>query len=146
MGDRFYHDGTPDLAERYMREGLTLVEVAEKLGMPLPILYKRAEKFPAFAAALRLPCAGAALDDKVEQALLRRALGYRQEEVICEDIIDRESGEITREVKRRTVSRQVPPDVRAAMMWLQQRRPQKWSASAMPEEDIEFDNDDESLL
>ena len=146
MKNKFYDESFPELAERYMRDGLTHAEIAAKLGIPLPMLYKRAEKFAEFAAALRLPCAGAALDDKVEQALLRRALGYRQDEVVCEDIIDRESGEVTREVKRRTVSRQVPPDVRAAMVWLQQRRPQRWGASAIPDEEIELDPDDDSLL
>lgn len=62
----------------------------------------------------------------VEEALLRRAMGY-------EDA----SGKI------------VPPDVRAAMYWLENRCPERWkkSRSAEKEESVEKSlSDEENIL
>ncbi|MCI5778287.1 MAG: hypothetical protein MR051_00460 [Lentisphaeria bacterium] len=50
-------------------------------------------------------------DDQVEDALLRRAVGYEDE-----------SG------------KSVPPDVRAAMYWLENRRPDRWKRRRIPAE------------
>ena len=41
--------------------------------------------------------------DEVEQALLRRALGFRQEEVHTEDLCDKKTGEVLESFRRRTV-------------------------------------------
>ena len=59
---------------------------------------------------LTIPPEDAALLDEVEAALFRRATGY-------EDA----SGKV------------VPPDVRAAMYWLENRCPERWKKSRSPE-------------
>lgn len=86
--------------------------------------------------------------DEVEQALLRRALGFRQEEVHTEDLCDKKTGEVLESVRRRTVVKDIAPDVRALLFWLKNRRPARWRER--PDTDggsasIEFDEDDERL-
>ena len=89
------------------------------------------------------------LDDPVEEALLRRAIGFRQTETVCEDIVDKSSGESTGNCKKKTVTKDVPPDVRALLFWLKNRRPERWREKNgnceqdMPE--IEFDEIDSAL-
>ena len=53
--------------------------------------------------------AGEKLDDLVESALLRRATGYED-----------------------SAGKPVPPDVRAAMYWLENRRPDRWKRRREP--------------
>jgi hypothetical protein len=65
-------------------------------------------------------------EDKIEQALLKRALGFVQEESVTEEVIDSETGMVKETAKRRRVSKEVPPDVRALLFWLKNRRPDKW--------------------
>ena len=86
--------------------------------------------------------------DEVEAALLRRALGFRQEEVHTEDLCDKKTGEVLESVRRRTVIKDIAPDVRALLFWLKNRRPARWRDR--PDGDggsasIEFDEDDERL-
>lgn len=83
---------------------------------------------PDFAAVLRLPLGGEHLNGKVEEALLHRALGYQSKEIYSEEIVDSETGEVIKYLKRRTVVKTVPPDVCAALQWLQNHRPDVWGS------------------
>ena len=130
MGDKYYRKEFPELAEQYIKDGLGLPEIASKLGLTLNQLNERARVHPDFAAALRLPFGGEHLNDKVEEALLRRALGYQSKEIYSEEIVDSDTGEVIKQLKRRTVVKTVPPDVRAALLWLQNHRPDVWGSGA----------------
>ena len=91
---------------------------------------------------------GEAPQEDVEKALLRRALGFRQEEIHTEDLCDKKTGEVLEAVKRRTVIKDIAPDVRALLFWLKNRRPARWKDRLAPEDDtagIGFDEDDELL-
>ena len=72
---------------------------------------------------------GEAPQDDVEKALLRRALGFRQEEIHTEDLCDKKTGEVLEAVKRRTVIKDIAPDVRALLFWLKNWA---WIPSAKP--------------
>jgi len=86
-------------------------------------------------------------EEKVEAALLRRALGYYTTETHAEALLDKKTGHPTGEVKKRTVRKFVPPDVRAAMAWLQNRLPDKWGAGLeMSDPPAPDDSDDLGLL
>ena len=67
--------------------------------------------------------------DAVEKALLKRALGFTHKEVQTEEMFDKETGEVLSTGKRRVVSKEVLPDVRALLFWLKNRRP----ARAVPQ-------------
>ena len=85
--------------------------------------------------------------DPVEEALLRRALGFQQQEVHSEDLIDRKTGEILESSKRRVVTKEIPPDVRALLFWLKNRKPERWKDrndhAGMPE--FELGEEEDSL-
>ena len=86
--------------------------------------------------------------DAVEKALLKRALGFTHKEIQTEEIFDRESGELLSTGKRRVVSKEVLPDVRALLFWLKNRRPARWRErieSQEPEQEFLFDEEDERL-
>ena len=85
---------------------------------------------------------------ETEDALLKRALGFTQEEIYSEDIIDKESGEVTNLAKRKIIRKTVPPDVRALLFWLKNRDPDRWKDKVPPPpEDIDYDfNEDEMNL
>ena len=91
---------------------------------------------------------GEAPQDDVEKALLRRALGFRQEEIHTEDLCDKKTGEVLEAVKRRTVIKDIAPDVRALLFWLKNRRPERWrekNGTPLQEADLEFDEIDSAL-
>ena len=86
--------------------------------------------------------------DAIERALLKRALGFRQQEVHTEEMIDRESGKVLETAKRRKVTKEIVPDVRALLFWLKNRRPERWRERREAEEkspEFDFDSTDEQL-
>jgi hypothetical protein len=83
-----------------------------------------------------------------ENALLRRALGFSQEEVYLEDIIDKKSGEVVELAKRKVVKKTIPPDVRALLFWLKNRYPDSWRDRVDMTDDSDdyvFDSDELEL-
>ncbi len=86
--------------------------------------------------------------DAVERALLRRALGFKQEEIQTEELFDKNTGEILETARRRRVVKEIVPDVRALLFWLKNRRPHRWcDRREEPAETpgFEFDSSDEAL-
>ena len=86
--------------------------------------------------------------DAIERALLKRAIGFRQQEVHTEEMIDKNSGEVLETARRRSVTKEVVPDVRALLFWLKNRRPERWRERREAEEkspEFDFDSTDEQL-
>ena len=83
---------------------------------------------------------------QAEDALLKRALGFKQEEIHSEDIVDKKTGEQLELLKRRIVSKEIAPDVRALLFWLKNRCPQRWNEK-QPESnyELELDEDEKDL-
>lgn len=119
------------LLEGWARDGLTDEQIAHNCGICKTTLYQWKKQFPELAEALKR--GKEVVDYQVENALLKRALGYEYTEVMVE-----ESDEATR---RRETTKQSAPDVRAQMFWLKNRRPDKWRLR--PREDA-GDTGDES--
>lgn len=63
------------------------------------------------------------VDVQVENALLRRALGYDYEETITE-VEDLGGGRTKKHVRK--VTRHVAPDTTAQIFWLKNRKPKQW--------------------
>ena len=101
-----------DLAE----QGATDREIAEHLEISEATIYRWMQAHPELREAIKL--GKDAADDRVEQSLYRRAVGYSFDAVK----INQYEGEavITPYVEH------VPPDVNAASLWLRNRRPNKW--------------------
>lgn len=104
------------LLNAWARDGLTDEEIAKKCGISRSTLAEWKKCYPDISDALKR--GKDIVDSEVENALLKRALGYKYEEVMTEESEDG--------FKRRVTTKQVPPDVTAQIFWLKNRRPDKW--------------------
>lgn len=103
--------------EGWAREGLTDEQIAGKMGIHRDTLNEWKKKYSDISDTLKR--GKEVVDLQVENALLKRALGYEYEEVTEEY----ELGTLT---KKKVTKKQVIPDTTAQIFWLKNRRPDKW--------------------
>ena len=111
------------LLEGWARDGLTDEQIAHNCGVNTATLYDWKNKHPKISEALKR--GKKVVDIQVENALLKRALGYRYEEVTREKTLDTETGFSCLTVTKK-VTKEVVPDTTAQIFWLKNRRPDKW--------------------
>lgn len=104
------------LLEGWARDGRTEAEIARSMGCSPSTLRTWRGDHPPIAAALER---GRSADYAVENALLKRALGY---EYVEERV---ETGEKGGQKVIQT-TKLVPPDPAAQLFWLKNRRPDRW--------------------
>lgn len=115
----------------WARDGLTDEQIAQKMGIGTRTLYDWKEKYPQILQAIKE--SKELVDRLVENALLKRALGYEYEE-ITEELTKTEDGTLAmRETKR--VRKQVAPDTTAQIFWLKNRKPDDWRDKPEPTQD-----------
>ena len=107
--------------EGWARDGLTDEQIAHNIGIAERTFTDWKARFPAISAALKK--GKAPVDIQVENALLKRALGYDYEEITTE-IFDMPDGTQRKHIKK--VTKMVVPDTTAQIFWLKNRRPDKW--------------------
>jgi len=103
-------------AEKLAALGATDREVAGFLEVDEATLYRWKNTHPAFCEALKV--GKAAPDNRVEQSLYRRAVGY----TFDSEKIFHHQGAVTRV----PCVEHVPPDTTACIFWLKNRRPEQW--------------------
>ena len=109
------------MIQGFARDGMTDAQIAQKIGISTQTLYDWEKRFPDFLDALKK--GKAPVDIEVENALLKRALGYDYEEVITE-IEDLGEGRQKKHVRK--ITRHQPGEVSAQIFWLKNRRPGRW--------------------
>lgn len=109
------------LVQGWARDGLNDEQIAKNIGIAARTYYEWQERFPQFRQAIKK--GKAPVDIQVENALLKRALGYEYEETITE-IEEVEEGRQKKHVRR--IRKHMPPDVGAIVFWLKNRKPGKW--------------------
>lgn len=102
--------------EAWARDGLTDEDLARKMGIAPSTLYVWKKKYLEFDQALKR--GKEVVDIQVENALLKKALGYTLTEVKKE-----QSGDKYKVVE---TIKEVSPDTSAQMFWLKNRKPDKW--------------------
>lgn len=112
------------LIQGMAREGLTQQQIANNLGISIDTLIENKKKYSEFNDALKK--GKEVVDFEVENALLKRALGYEYEEETYEN------GILTKKVKK-----QVPPDTTAQIFWLKNRKPNNWKDRVETDDDRE---------
>ncbi|WP_434796638.1 transposase [Terrisporobacter vanillatitrophus] len=105
------------LIEGWARDGLTDEQIANNLGVAVSTFNEYKNKYPKFSESLKR--GKEVIDYEVENALLKRALGYEYEEIKSEY----ECGEL---IKTTRTIKHVVPDTTAQIFWLKNRKPQQW--------------------
>jgi hypothetical protein len=113
-----------NLVEAWARDGLTNDQIAHNLGINVATLYEYQKQYPEFSEALKNGKDD--IDVMVENALLKRALGYRYEEITYEAIEIGEGESAMPATKVKTVVKEVQPDTTAQIFWLKNRRSAAW--------------------
>lgn len=109
--------------EGWARDGLTDEQIAAKMNISESTLYEWKKKYSEISESLKR--GKEVVDIQVENALLKRALGYSYDEITREICKDAETGEICLRVTKK-VTKEVVPDTTAQIFWLKNRRPDKW--------------------
>lgn len=112
-----YHDWlTPDgltKLQGWARDGLTDEQIADNMGIGTTTLYRWKDEYKDIRESLKR--GKEVVDRHVENALLKRAMGYEYEEETYE------KGMLAKVVKK-----QVAPDTTAQIFWLKNRKPNEW--------------------
>lgn len=97
----------------WARDGLTDIQIAHNMGISKDTFYTWKKRFPDFADVLKK--GKEVVDREVENALFKRAMGYTYEEKHVED------GRV-----KKTITKEVMPDVTTQIFWLKNRKPKYW--------------------
>lgn len=123
------------LLEGWARDGLTNVEIAERMGISARSLYTLMKRCEPIRDAISV---GAEVTDyKVENALLKAALGFKKKEVKTITVL---KGGVVVEQRKEVTEGEQPPNVYAIQSWLYNRRPDKWMKN--PESKVKIESDD----
>lgn len=146
MANGKYQDWlTPDgliKLEGWARDGLTDEQISRNMGIGTTTLYRWKEKFKEIREALKR--GKEVVDREVENALLKRALGYEYTETTREAVKNPDSGDIEMRVTKE-VTKKVIPDTTAQIFWLKNRKPDKWRDKPAYEDTSELDKLDSIL-
>ena len=111
------------LVEGWARDGLTDEQIANNLGINVATLYRYKKQHSEFCESLKK--GKEVVDYEVENALLKRALGYNYTEKTYETSYNEALGEYVKTLTKE-VTKQVSPDTTALIFWLKNRKPEKW--------------------
>lgn len=102
--------------EGWAKDGLTDEQIAGNMGITAKTLYEWKKRYGEICEALKK--GKEIVDRQVENALLKRALGYTYTEKMTE------KSDIG--VKVRITEKEVAPDTTAQIFWLKNRKPEVW--------------------
>lgn len=109
------------LLESWARDGYTIQNIANRIGVSQQCLRGWMNKYPEIKKAINT--GRELVDYKVENALLKAALGYKTKEVRVATII--RNGKVL-ETQKETIEREQAPNVSACQTWLYNRKPKTW--------------------
>lgn len=124
------------MLESLARSGLIDKQIAEYIGISVQTLNVWKKQYPSFSESLKK--GKDVVDAQVENALLKRALGYEYEEVS-------EKYEGDQLVERKVTKKQVVPDTTAQIYWMKNRKPSIWRDKPYVDAETEFSKVDELI-
>lgn len=108
----------------WIRDGLTIEDVAHNCGVNKSTFYDWKKKHPELEDAIKK--GAAPVDLIVENAMFKRATGYKT--------IERRKIKLPDGTTRvEVVEKEVPPDTTAGIFWLANRKPQRWKRKQVEE-------------
>lgn len=126
------------LIECWARDGYTFQDIANRIGIAVSTLRGWRAQYQEFDEALKR--GREIIDYKVENALLKSALGYKTKEVKVTTTM--RYGKVVETVKEVT-DREQAPNVSAIQCWLYNRLPNKWKKNR--DNLIELDEEDTKI-
>lgn len=105
-----------NLCKKLASFGLTLLQIADVLGIHVSTLHAKKKEFPNLDDALKNGKKFA--DDHVEDSLYRRAIGYETTEIVTKFY---HGNWVSAEIKKNYA-----PEVLACIFWLKNRKPSEW--------------------
>lgn len=126
------------LLECWARDGYTYQDMANRIGVSASTLGTWRKMYPEIDAAMKK--GREIIDYKVENALLKSALGYKTKEVKVTTTM--RYGKVVETIKEVTDKEQAP-NVSAIQCWLYNRLPQKWKKNR--DNLIELDEEDTKI-
>lgn len=120
------------MLEAWARNGLTDEQIAHNMGITASTLYDWKNKYSEISESLKK--GKEVVDILVENALLKRALGYKYKET---KTIESEKDGLRTEV----TIKEVAPDTTAQIFWLKNRKPQEWRDKREVYNNIDFESD-----
>lgn len=108
------------MIEGWARQGLTDEQIAKNMNISYSTFREWKKKYSAVSAALKR--GKAPVDFEVENALLKRAIGFEYEET--ETIIEEIDGKQKKRVKK--IKKVALPEISAIIFWLKNRKPEQW--------------------
>lgn len=109
--------------EAWARNGLTDEQIASNIGINRDTLYEWKKKYPDISDTLKK--GKEIIDIQVENALLKRALGYEFTEVTRERVYNDKTNKFEFKITKK-VAKEVQPDTTAQIFWLKNRKPAEW--------------------
>ena len=120
------------LLRGWARDGLTDDMIANRMGITRSTFYVWKDKYQDISDALKK--GKEIIDDMVEDAFIKRMLGYDWEETRVEIMPDGSKKGIQ-------TKRHVPGDTTAMIFWLKNRRPEKWRNHPVAAVDSQYEDD-----
>lgn len=137
IADDWLEEDNLELLECWARDGYTFNEISERIGITVKMLRRWRDDYPEIKEALRK--GREMVDYKVENALLKSALGYKTKEVRVTTLM--RFGKVI-ETTKETIEKDQAPNVSAIQTWLFNRCPDKWKRNR---DDILIDDEDTSI-
>lgn len=138
--DYWLTDDGLELLAAWARNGCTKQDMADKCGVTRKTFTNWCSRYPEIKEAISR--GKELIDTKVENALLKAALGYKTKEIkvtIGKKIINGETYEVLKEI----TTKEVAPNVNAAIMWLTNRNHDVWKRNR--DRVVEFGEEDQNI-
>lgn len=129
-----------NLIRSWSRDTFSKSEIANRIGISPSTLNEWCEKYEEIDEAIRTT--REIVDYQVENALLKAALGYKTKEIkvtVGKKVINGETVELLKE----TTTKEVAPNVNAAIFWLNNRKFDEWKRNR--DKIVEIDPDDNQV-
>lgn len=108
------------MIEGWARQGLTDEQISKNMNISYSTFREWKKKYSALSAALKK--GKTPVDFEVENALLKRAMGFEYEET--ETIIEEVDGKQRKRIKK--IKKVALPETSAIIFWLKNRMPEQW--------------------
>lgn len=138
--DYWLTDDGLELIKNWSRNTFTKSEIADRMGVNLNTLLKWQKQYVEINEAMNVT--REIVDFQVENAVLKAALGYKTKEIkvtVGKKVVN---GEMVEMLKETTV-KEVPPNIKAAMFWLNNRKFDDWKLNR--DKVVEVDPDDSQV-